>query len=110
MSNTKKIIAIVGATGSQGGGLARAILREGDKSEFAVRALVRDPHSHNAEALRKWGAEIVQCDVNDEASLVSAVQGAYGMYCVTFFWELMDPEKEKRQAYNMATAAKFVFA
>ena len=106
MSGEKKIIAIVGATGSQGGALARAIFNEGDKSEFAVRALVRNPNSEKAEALKKWGAEIVKCDINDEASVTKAVEGAYGMYCVTFYWEHMDPEEEKRQAQNMANAAK----
>ncbi|OGS01526.1 MAG: nucleoside-diphosphate sugar epimerase [Elusimicrobia bacterium RIFCSPLOWO2_12_FULL_59_9] len=101
----KKIIAVLGATGAQGGGLVRAILS--DKSgEFAARAITRDPGSDKAKALAAAGAEVVQADVDDAASLRAAFQGAHGAYCVTFFWAHFSPEKELDQAKAMAAAAK----
>jgi uncharacterized protein YbjT (DUF2867 family) len=101
----KKIIAVIGATGAQGGGLVRAILS--DKSgQFAARALTRDVNSDKAQELAKLGAEVVAVDVDDQASLKKAFAGAYGAYCVTFFWDHFSPEKELAQARNMAEAAK----
>ena len=101
----KRIIAVAGATGAQGGGLVRAIL--GDKSgRFAVRALTRDPGSEKAEHLRQSGAEVVAADLDDSDSLKKAFNGAYGAYCVTFYWAHMSPEKELAQARRMAKAAK----
>ncbi len=101
----KKIIAVVGATGAQGGGLARAILAD-PQGGFAVRAITRDPSSAAAQALAAAGAEVVAGDVDDEASLTRAFTGAYGAYCVTFFWAHFSPEKEQAQAKHMADAAK----
>lgn len=102
--NQKKIIAILGATGAQGGGLAHAILDD-PNSEFAVRALTRNINSEKSEALRKKGAEVVAADVDDQESLEKAFEGAYGAFCVTFFWDHMSPEKEQAQAQAMANAA-----
>lgn len=102
---SKKIIAVLGATGAQGGSLVRAILND-KNSEFAVRALTRDPSSEKAQALAKLGAEVVKADVDDVESLRSAMNGAYGAYCVTFFWAHFSPEQELAQATNMAQAAK----
>jgi uncharacterized protein YbjT (DUF2867 family) len=101
----KKIIAVVGATGAQGGGLIRAILadREGP---FTARALTRNPESENARALADAGAEVVQADLDDEASLERAFAGAYGVFALTNFWEHFSPDKELAQAANMAHAAK----
>ncbi|MEI6667203.1 MAG: NmrA/HSCARG family protein [Acidobacteriota bacterium] len=101
----KKIIAVVGATGAQGGGLVRAILAD-PAGGFAVRAVVRDPKSEKAQALAKLGAEVVAGNVDDPASLVKAFSGAYGAYCVTFFWEHFSTDKEKAHARAMAEAAK----
>src|ERR1041385_2025995 len=101
----KKIIAVVGATGAQGGGLARAIL-EDKNSQFAVRALTRDPNSDKAKALADAGAEVVAADIDDVKSLRKAFEGAHGAFCVTFFWDHMKPEKELAHARNMAQAAK----
>ncbi len=101
----KKIIAITGATGAQGGGLARAILND-KNSEFSVRALTRNPDSDKAKALAKLGAEVVAADVDDPESINKALKGAYGAFFVTFFWEHFSPEKEKAQAKSMAQAAK----
>jgi uncharacterized protein YbjT (DUF2867 family) len=101
----KKIIAVVGATGTQGGGLARAILAD-PNGGFAVRAITRDPNKDKAKALTSAGAEVVQADIDDVASLTKAFQGAYGVYGVTNFWEHFSAEKEKTQAKNIAEAAK----
>ncbi len=103
----KKIIAIVGATSAQGGGLVRAILND-QSSAFAARAITRDANSDKAKELATLGAEVVEADVNDLESLKKAFHGAYGAYCVTFFWEHFSPEKEVAQAKNMAEAAKHV--
>src|SRR5437899_2050565 len=100
----QKVIAVVGATGAQGGGLARAILSDPDG--FAVRALTRDPASDKAKELAEAGAEVVQADIDDEASVTRAFEGAYGAYCVTNFWEHFSAEREMAQAANMARAAK----
>jgi uncharacterized protein YbjT (DUF2867 family) len=102
---TKKIIAITGATGAQGGGLARAILAD-PSGEFAVRALTRDVNSEKARALAKAGAQVVAADIDDEESLFHAFDGAYGAFCVTFFWDHFSPQREVDQARNMAQAAK----
>jgi len=101
----KKIIAVVGATGAQGNGLVRAILSD-PSGGFAARAITRDVNSDKAKALASLGAEVVAADVDDVASLKRAFAGAYGAYCVTFFWEHFSPEKELAEATAMATAAK----
>jgi uncharacterized protein YbjT (DUF2867 family) len=101
----KKTIAIAGATGAQGGGLARAILSD-PSGGFAVRALTRNVNSEKAKELARLGAEVVTANVEDLESLKKAFKGAYGAYCVTFFWEHFSPEKEFNQASNMAHAAK----
>jgi uncharacterized protein YbjT (DUF2867 family) len=101
----KKIIAVVGATGAQGGGLVRAILSDANGG-FAARALTRDVHSDRAKELARRGAEVVAADVDNEESLKQAFQGAYGAFCVTFFWDHFSPEKELAQARTMAQAAK----
>lgn len=99
----KKILAVTGATGAQGGGLVRAILA---RQEFAVRALTRKVDGDKARELAKLGAEVVAADLDDEASLKKAFTGAHGAYCVTNFWEHFSPEKELAQARALAKAAK----
>lgn len=101
----KKIIAVVGATGAQGGSLVRAIQAD-PNSGFAARALTRDVNSAKAKELARLGAEVVAADVDDIDSLKRAYAGAYGAYCVTFFWEHFSPEKEMTQVKAMAEAAK----
>ncbi len=101
----KKIIAVVGATGAQGGGLVRAILADRD-GPFSARALTRNPKSDKAQALAAAGAEVVAGDVDDPASLRRAFEGAHGAFCVTFFWDHFSPEKEYAEARSMAEAAK----
>jgi uncharacterized protein YbjT (DUF2867 family) len=101
----KKIIAVLGATGAQGGGLVRAILAD-KSSPFKPRALTRDVNSEKAKALAAAGAEVVAADVDDPATLRRAFEGAHGAYCVTFFWHHFSPEKEFAEAGSMAQAAK----
>jgi uncharacterized protein YbjT (DUF2867 family) len=101
----KKIIAVFGATGAQGGGLVRAILSD-PTGGFAARAITRDAKSDKAKALAKAGAEVVTADVDDLESLKRAFQGACGAYCVTFYWAHFSPEKELAEAKAMATAAR----
>ena len=101
----QKVIAVVGATGAQGGGLARAIAA--DKSGgFAARAVTRKVDSDNARALAAQGVEVVAGDADDPASLERAFAGAYGAFCVTNFWEHLSPERELRQASAMARASR----
>jgi uncharacterized protein YbjT (DUF2867 family) len=101
----KKIIAVAGATGAQGGGLVRAILSD-PSGGFTARALTRDVNSDKAKALARLGAEVVAADLDDEASVQRAFEGAYGAYCVTFYWAHFSPEKELAQAKAMARAAR----
>jgi uncharacterized protein YbjT (DUF2867 family) len=101
----KRSIAVVGATGAQGGGLARAILADG-AGGFAVRALTRKPDSDKAKELARQGAEVVACDIDDVESVKKAFAGAHGAYCVTNYWEHFSVEREMAQARAMAAAAK----
>jgi uncharacterized protein YbjT (DUF2867 family) len=101
----KKIIAVVGSTGTQGGGLCRAILAD-TSGEFACRAITRDPNKDKAKALAASGAEVVKADLDDVESLKKAFAGAHGVYGVTNFWEHFSGDKEKQQAKNIAEAAK----
>ena len=101
----KKVIAVVGATGAQGGGLVRAIAAD-DSSEFAARAITRDPGSEKGQALADMGVEVVQADLDDRASLERAFAGAHGVFGVTNFWEHFSPDKEIEQAGNIAEAAR----
>ena len=101
----KKIIAVVGATGAQGGGLVRAILND-PSSGFAVRALTRKVDSERAKELKKLGVDVVAADLDDVESLKKAFTGAYGAFLLTNFWEHFSADKEFAQAKNMAQAAK----
>ena len=101
----EKIIAVVGATGAQGGGLVRAIVADRNGG-FAARAITRDARSDKAKALVNLGADVVEADIDNEASLAKALQGAYGAFFVTFFWAHFSPEKEIEEARIMARAAK----
>ena len=101
----RKIIAVIGATGAQGGGMVRAI--QADKSgSFAARAITRNPNAEKAQALRSAGVEVVGADVDKPETIGKAFAGAYGAFCVTNFWEHFSAEREVTQARNMAQAAK----
>ena len=104
MSN-KRIIAVIGATGAQGGGLVRSIINDPNRY-FSARAITRNANSDKAKMLSDAGAEVIEADLDNKKSLKNAFKGAYGAYCVTNFWEHFSPEKEIEQVANMANAAK----
>jgi uncharacterized protein YbjT (DUF2867 family) len=101
----RKIIAVTGATGTQGGGLVRAILADPER-RFAARAITRKPDSDKAPALAAAGAEVVAGDAYEGGSLERAFAGAHGAFLVTNFWEHFSPERELKQAAAMARATK----
>jgi uncharacterized protein YbjT (DUF2867 family) len=98
-----KVITVLGATGTQGGGVARALLADGG---FAVRAVTRNAASPKARDLAELGAEVVEASLTDEGSLRAAFEGAYGAFLVTPFWEHMSPARELVEVRNLITAAK----
>jgi len=101
----KKIIAVIGATGAQGGSVVRAILSD-PNGGYIPRAITRNVNSDKAKKLSDKGVELVTADASDLESLKKAFSGAYGAFCVTNYWEYFSPEKEKEHAKNMALAAK----
>jgi uncharacterized protein YbjT (DUF2867 family) len=103
--SSPKLIAVVGSTGAQGGGLVRAILAD-PAGGFRVRAITRKANGDKAAELRKLGAEVSEADLDDPASLTRAFAGAHGAYCVTNYWEHFTPAKELQQAKSMAQAAR----
>lgn len=100
--HSDKLIMVTGATGQQGGAVARHLLHDG----WTVRALVRDPQKDAAQALAAQGVELAQGDMNDAVSLQTALDGAYGVFSVQNFW-LPDVgyDGELRQGKNVADAA-----
>lgn len=105
MGNTP-VIAVLGSTGSQGGGLCDSLLGDPEKGDLACRAITRNPAKDRAQELKSMGAEIAQADMDDTASLVRAFDGAHGVFAVTNFWEHQSAEREKQQARNIADAAR----
>ncbi|MBV6458451.1 MAG: hypothetical protein HONBIEJF_01579 [Fimbriimonadaceae bacterium] len=99
----RKQIAVIGSTGAQGGGLARALAAD---SNFSVRGLTRNPSGDAARSLAQAGTEVVAADLEDVDSLKRAFEGAHGVFGVTNFWEHFSPETELRQALNIAEAAR----
>ena len=85
-----RTIAVVGATGAQGGGLVRAILTDPEHG-FSARAITRKPDSENAKALKNIGAEVVAGDADDAASLERAFKGAWGVFALTNFGSTCRP-------------------
>jgi uncharacterized protein YbjT (DUF2867 family) len=100
--NSNQIILVTGATGQQGGAVARHLLKDGWK----VHAIVRDPNKPAAQALAKQGAELKKGDLNDRASIDASLEGVYGVFSFQNFW-LPDvgKEGELRQGKNVADAA-----
>ena len=80
----RKVIAVVGATGAQGGGLVRAILND-PNGGFAARVLTRDVNGARAKDFARLGAEVVASNIDDPESLKKAFEGAYAAFCVNFF-------------------------
>lgn len=102
---SRPVIAVIGATGAQGGGLAQGILNDSAK-RYTLRALTRKTDGAAARALVAQGAEVLAANLDDEASLARAFTGAHGVFAVTNFWEHFSPEREVAQAGNIARAAK----
>lgn len=102
---SQPVIAVVGATGAQGGGLVSALLDDPQR-RFAVRAITRKPQGDAAQALAARGAEVVEGNSDDEASMTRAFEGAHGAFCITNFWEHFSPGREMQQAQHLASAAK----
>ena len=100
----KKTVLVTGATGQQGGAVANELLSGG---RYRVRALTRKPDSEKALALKSRGAEVVAGDLDDEASLKKAMQGAWGVFAVQNTWEA-GVEGEEEQGHRQARAAKDV--
>jgi uncharacterized protein YbjT (DUF2867 family) len=94
-------ILVTGATGKQGGAVAAHLLRD---QSFRVRAMTRDPSKDAARALAKLGAEVVQGDLDDRASVDRALEGMYGVFSVQNFWET-GYHKEVGQGVGLAEAA-----
>lgn len=97
----QQTILVTGATGAQGGGVARHLLKGG---KFRVRCLTRNPDSEKSKALKQAGAEIARGDLDNAASLKAALAGCYGVFGVTNFWEHFG--KEKQQGINLIDAIK----
>ena len=97
----QKTILVTGATGHQGGAVARELLSHG----FKVKAFTRKPDSEKAQKLKKLGAEIVKGDYDDPASIEKAMKGIWGVFAVQNTWEA-GVEKEEKQGKDMAQAAK----
>jgi uncharacterized protein YbjT (DUF2867 family) len=101
----RQVVAVVGATGAQGGGLARAILSDA-ASRFTVRAVTRRVHSPSAAALARLGGQVIFADTDRPETLKRAFDGASAAFCVTSFWEHLSPARELAQAAAMADAAR----
>jgi uncharacterized protein YbjT (DUF2867 family) len=97
----KNTILVTGATGNQGGAVARELLSRG----YPIRALTRNPQSSAANALARQGAEVVQGNLDDAASLEKAVRGSWGVFAVQNTWEA-GVEKEEVQGKRLAEIAK----
>jgi uncharacterized protein YbjT (DUF2867 family) len=98
---TNRTIVISGATGQQGGATARALAGKG----FKIRALTRDPNTDKARAIAATGAELVKADLDDDASLRAALQGAWGAYAVQNTWTA-GVEGEEAQGHRFAKIAR----
>ncbi|EJD00674.1 NmrA-domain-containing protein [Fomitiporia mediterranea MF3/22] len=104
-SSDKHLIAVVGATGAQGGSVVQYLLNDPDHT-FRVRGLTRNVDSPKAKELAKRGVEVVKADLSDADSVRSAFKGAYGVFGVTSFWELFSVEKEIKQGKTLVDAAE----
>ena len=107
ITEPKKIIAVIGATGAQGGGLVRAILNDKEASPFSVRALTRNPDKESAKVLRQAGADVVAFDMDsDPIEMSKALENVYGLFVVTNYWEHFDQERESKQAQAVIRAGE----
>lgn len=101
MEKGKDLILVTGATGQQGGSVARELLSRGHK----VRAMTRKPDGEAARALAALGAEVVKGDLDDPASLEKPLDGVWGVFAVQNTWEA-GVEKEEEQGKRFAEVAR----
>jgi uncharacterized protein YbjT (DUF2867 family) len=88
-----RLIAVTGATGNQGGSVTKLLLQH--PGEYRVRAITRDASSNASNALAKMGAEIVQADLTKPETLPAAVDGCWGVFGVTNFYDTVSSISEK---------------
>jgi uncharacterized protein YbjT (DUF2867 family) len=100
--NRSRLVLVTGATGHQGGAVARHLL---DNDDFRVRALTRDPGKSEARQLAEDGAEIIKGDMDDRDSIDRALEGVYGVFAMQNFWET-GAEREVEQGVRLADAAQ----
>ncbi|KAK0109493.1 hypothetical protein ONS95_002183 [Cadophora gregata] len=106
MSSPKKIIAIIGATGGQGGSVANTLLSDPKMtSEWSIRGITRDASKESSKKLASRGVEVVTADLNSKESLLAAFKDAYAVFAVTNYWETLDHNLEIQQGKNLADAA-----
>ncbi|RDL42492.1 uncharacterized protein BP5553_02471 [Venustampulla echinocandica] len=104
---SKKLLVVFGATGAQGGSVVKAVLGDAKmKESWAVRGITRDTSKPSAKALEALGAETMAANLNDAASVKSAIKGAYAVFGVTNYWEDRSSDLEFKQGKTMADAAK----
>ena len=97
-------IVVIGATGAQGGGVVRTLSAKGG---YAIKAVTRKMESEKAKALAALpNVSLISADLDDDASLMAAFSGAYGVFLVTNFWEHFSAAKEVEQCKKVAAAAK----
>src|SRR5262245_41391847 len=101
MDKGKDLILVTGATGKQGGAVARELLAKG----YNVRIMTRQPEGSVANELEELGAEVVSGDLDDERSVAKALAGAWGAFSVQNTWEA-GVEREEEQGKRFAKAAK----
>ena len=99
----KRIVTVLGSTGAQGGGVVRALL---DQQDWQVRAITRDSRCQAALRLAELGCEIAEADLNTPATVFEALQGSYGLFAVTNFWDRATRMGEFEQGKNLVHAAK----
>ncbi|KAL0935368.1 hscarg protein [Colletotrichum truncatum] len=103
----KKIITVFGATGAQGGSIVDTFVNDPKlKDEWTVRGVTRDTTKDSAKALAAKGVEVVSADLNDKASLVTAVKGSAAVFAVTNYWESLNKDLETQQGKNIVDAAQ----
>ena len=99
----KKIVTVLGSTGAQGGGVVRALL---DQQDWQVRAVTRNVRCQAALHLAELGCEIAEADLNSPLTLFEALQGSFGLFAVTNFWDRDTRMSEFKQGKNLVRAAK----
>ena len=101
MTDRHNVVLVTGATGRQGGSVARHMLSQG----WNLRALVRNPAADGAKSLTDRGVEVVRGDLEDPASLTNATRGIWGVFSVQDFWSV-GAKREVQQGKNLAEAAR----